>query len=112
MVLSGLLPEQNRTRDDRLRVLERQAEKAKQLSQRGVCVAIYGASADFGELEVADRVLTIGAGIRDYDDPDKGYSTFNLNGIPGVDIPLLGSVMGDSQRQRVTYLDKYFSASD
>jgi hypothetical protein len=106
VVLTGILPEQKQVKSRRVQVLRERISLAERLLKINARVALYGAAVDFSEVEVPDGVMTIGAGIRLHSDDLWGYATIEHASEIGVDIPLVGSVMGDTPAKRREYLDR------
>jgi len=107
MILCGRMPEEiSYETDERVEMLNRQQQIAIMLADLHVSVALCGATADFTTIEYDDRVLWIGAGIRKPEDidPDRGHSTLK-DALDLVDIQLIGSIMGDTDRQRHEFLE-------
>lgn len=108
IVLTAILPEQRWIQTRRIPVLREKIDLAHRLISlgAGIRVAIYGSGVDFAGVELPEGVLSIGAGVREKTDELWGYSTIENIEELGIDIPLIGSVMGATKSSRLECLDR------
>jgi hypothetical protein len=104
IVLSGIMPEQRGyTAHERMEILKERMNLAADLTEYGGRIAVCAAAVDLMVCEKPDGVLTMGAGIRDF--IAGNYTDLETASEHGIDIPLVGKVMGENADERRAYLD-------
>lgn len=104
IVLTAYLPEQIEfTIDEHIEILKGRLDLADKLTKLGGKVAVYASAIDFMGVDMPEDVLYVGAGIRQR--ADDRTVTLEDSRFIGIDIPLIGSVMGSNANERIVYLD-------